>query len=178
MKLKITSLFKVFIAVLAISSHFNVSAQVQKLPVISLHINNNQVNTEIAATEQSRNFGLMYRNHLDQDSGMLFVFEQTSQPCFWMKNTPLALSIAFIDAHGHITDLINMQPKTLDSHCPTKAVKYALEVNQGWFDKNNINVGDKICLNQNLNQDTKYPAKELGINQSLKKDLELSFNCN
>lgn len=172
MKFEIKSVFKLFTGTLTIFASLNVYAQVEKLPIINLQIKNKTVKTEVAATEQSRNFGLMYRTNLGTDNGMLFVFEQVSQPCFWMKNTPLPLSIAFIDAFGHITDLIDMQPLTLDSHCPSKAIKYALEVNQGWFENNNIKIGDRVCMPKE-----KYPAKELGINQSLIQGFKLEISC-
>src|SRR5690625_7114703 len=75
---------------------------------------------------------------------MLFVFEYPHQPCFWMKNTYLPLSIAFITAQGSISSMHDMQPKSTDTHCPSEPILYALEMNQGWFEKNGLRVGDKI----------------------------------
>lgn len=145
--------------------------QVQKLPTAHAKINNKSLFIEIAATEQNRNYGLMHRNHLEANSGMLFVFEQAAQPCFWMKNTLIPLSIAFIDDKGYITDIKDMQPNTTISHCPSRPVKYALETNQGWYVENNIKVGEKVCI------ENKYPANKLGMSQSLLKDLGINIYC-
>lgn len=101
---------------------------------IDLEINKNKVHAEIADTEQSRAQGLMFRSKLDPNSGMLFVFDQSGMPCFWMKNTPLNLSIAFITEQGVITNIEPMQAQSLKSHCPTAPIRYALEMEQGWFE--------------------------------------------
>lgn len=101
---------------------------------ISLEINNNKVTAEIADTDLLRAQGLMFRSKLNTDSGMLFVFEQSAMPCFWMKNTPLNLSIAFITDKGVITNIEHMQAQSLASHCPTAPIRYALEMEQGWFE--------------------------------------------
>ncbi len=122
----------------------NVHPQAFKLPVTKLQINNKEITAEIASTEQSRNYGLMFRNKLDKDNGMLFVFEKPAMPCFWMKNTPLPLTIAFIDKTGLITDLHDMPPYTKQSFCPSVPILYALEMNQGWFANNNISIGAKV----------------------------------
>jgi len=75
------------------------------------------------------------------------VFERTGQPCFWMKNTPLPLSIAFIDDNGAIVNIADMQPNTRDNHCPVAPIRYALEMQQGWFKDKGIQPGDTV---QNL----------------------------
>jgi uncharacterized membrane protein (UPF0127 family) len=80
----------------------------------------------------------MGRTHLAADGGMLFVFEQPGRHCFWMRDTPLPLSIAFIDSAGRITDLADMQPRTETPHCPGADVRYALEVRQGEFQRRGI----------------------------------------
>lgn len=86
----------------------------------------------------------MGRTHLDGDAGMLFVFRHTARPCFWMKNTPIPLSIAFLADDGTIVDIEAMQPNTLDLHCPQAAVSYALEVKQGGFNSRGIQPGMRI----------------------------------
>ena len=86
----------------------------------------------------------MYRESLNPDSGMLFVFEEASYHCFWMKNTLIPLSIAFISPNGTITDIVDMAPLDLTSHCPTQPALYALEMNQDWFAKQDIKVGDRV----------------------------------
>lgn len=120
------------------------SAQQALLPTAQLKIKNVTIQAEVAATEASRSYGLMNRMSLPENQGMLFVFEHVDTPCFWMKNTPLALSIAFIDPHGKITNIADMQPHSLDAHCPTAPVQYTLEMEQGWFAQHNINAGDTV----------------------------------
>ena len=103
---------------------------------------------EIADTNQSRTEGLMFRKHLPQHSGMLFIFDQSSKLNFWMKNTYLPLSIAYIDKKGFIKEIYKMKPLDISITYPSiHKVKYALEVNKGWFSKNKIKVGNRIDLN-------------------------------
>lgn len=75
---------------------------------------------------------------------MLFVFDTVDQPCFWMKNTPLPLSIAFIDPDGTIVNIADMAPRSLDAHCPVKPIRYALEMEQGWFKNQGVEAGAKV----------------------------------
>jgi hypothetical protein len=80
----------------------------------------------------------MYRKEMPQAEGMLFVFEQPSTQCFWMKNTLLPLSAAFVADDGRIVNIVDMQPLTLESHCSAEPVRFVLEMNQGWFARKNI----------------------------------------
>ena len=109
-----------------------------------LTIGMHRIDAQVAATPQERQTGLMHRKEMPQHEGMLFVFEQPAQQCFWMKNTLLPLTAAFVDDHGTIVNLADMKPQTLDSHCSTKPVRYVLEMNQGWFAKKNIKAGAKL----------------------------------
>lgn len=111
---------------------------------IDLQIEQATVKAEVADTEGSRSLGLMYRQHLPAEAGMLFVFEQPKKPCFWMKNTYIPLSIAFITETGRISSILPMQPERTDPHCPIEPIRFALEVNQGWFAQHNIQVGAKV----------------------------------
>ena len=97
-----------------------------------------------AATDATRTRGLMYRKELPTNHGMLFVFEQPSVQCFWMRNTVLPLSIAYMLDDGTITNIADMAPMTENSHCSTAPVRYALEMEQGWFAKHGIQAGKKI----------------------------------
>ena len=99
---------------------------------------------ELAATPAQRQRGLMGRTHLAAVRGMLFVFEQPGRYCFWMRDTPLPLSIAFIDAAGRIASLADMQPRSEAQHCPGSDVRYALEVRQGEFQHRGIRAGMQI----------------------------------
>ena len=99
---------------------------------------------EVAATPDARRRGLMGRMHLAADGGMLFVFEQPGRHCFWMRDTPLPLSIAFIDSPGRIASLADMQPRTETQHCPGTDVRYALEVRQGEFGRRGITTRTQV----------------------------------
>lgn len=99
----------------------------------TLRVGTHTIQIEIAATPAARQRGLMGRTHLPADHGMLFVFERAGKHCFWMRDTPLPLSIAFIDASGRITDFADMQPRTDTLHCPHTDARYALEIAQNSF---------------------------------------------
>jgi len=104
----------------------------------TLHIGPHVFQVEVAATPRERAHGLMGRTHLPADGGMLFVFEHAGRPCFWMRDTLLPLSIAFIDPTGRITSLADMRPRTEMRHCPSADIRYALEVRQGEFQQRGI----------------------------------------
>ncbi len=104
-----------------------------------------QIDTQVAVTSEQREIGLMHRKAMPQNEGMLFIFENPSRLCFWMKNTLIPLTAAFIADDGTIVNLENMQPQTLDSHCSAKPVRYVLEMNQGWFAKKGIKPGSKLA---------------------------------
>ena len=105
---------------------------------LPLRIGPHAFQVELASTPQQRQRGLMGRTHVAADGGMLFVFEQPGRHCFWMRDTPLPLSIAFIDPAGRIAGLADMQPRTENLHCPDTDVRYALEVRQGEFQRRGI----------------------------------------
>ena len=102
------------------------------------------IDAQVAATPEQRSTGLMFRQNMPQSEGMLFVFEQAAPQCFWMKNTLLALTAAFVADDGTIVNLADMKPQTTESHCSTQAVRYVLEMNQGWFSKKGIRAGFKL----------------------------------
>jgi uncharacterized protein len=114
------------------------------LSITTLNVGIHNIQAELAQTEDERSTGLMNRPELGAHQGMLFVFDSAAQQCFWMKNTLIPLSIAFLADDGTIVHIANMQPQSLDSHCSPKPVRLALEVNQGWFSKRGIKVGMKI----------------------------------
>jgi len=121
------------------------AAQAQNTPLktVQLSTGKHLIMAEVAATEDQREQGLMYRDSLPVNGGMLFVFGAQGALCMWMRNTELPLSVAFLDASGKIINIEDMQPHTLDSHCSTKAMpaRYALEMNLGWFRLRNIKPG-------------------------------------
>lgn len=114
------------------------------LPVKTLTAGMHRIQAEVAATDTSRSRGLMFRKELAPNHGMLFVFDQANVQCFWMRNTLLPLSIAFILDDGTITNIADMAPMTENSHCSTAPVRYTLEMEQGWFAKRGITAGKKI----------------------------------
>ena len=116
----------------------------QKLPAITLGAGMHLIHAEVAQSPEQRATGLMNRPTMGISDGMLFVFEQASEQCFWMKNTLLPLSIAFIADDGSIVNIADMKPQALASHCSAKPVRYALEMNQGWFAKRGIKAGTKL----------------------------------
>jgi uncharacterized protein len=111
---------------------------------VSLGIKSFQVQAEIADRPASRARGLMFRESLADNHGMLFVFDTPSRQCMWMKNTPLPLSVAFIKADGRIANIAQMQPQTETIHCASEDVLYALEMTQGWFWSRAIKPGDAV----------------------------------
>ncbi len=115
------------------------------LPRIKLQAGMHQMDVQLALTPDQRQIGLMYRAEMPQHEGMLFVFEQPAPQCFWMKNTLLPLTAAFVADDGTIVNLVDMQPQTTDSHCSAKPVRYVLEMNQGWFAKKSIKAGYKLA---------------------------------
>ena len=116
----------------------------QKLPLVRLNAGIHNINAELAATPEQREIGLMFRPTMAVNDGMLFVFERAGQQCFWMKNTLIPLSAAFIADDGTVVNIEAMKPQTLDSHCSIQPVRYVLEMNEGWFAKRGIKAGSKL----------------------------------
>jgi uncharacterized membrane protein (UPF0127 family) len=115
-----------------------------------IQINNAVVHAEIADTQAERTKGLMNRKSMPENNGMLFVFPQDRKVSFWMKDTEIPLSIAFISSAGIITQIEDMQTESLDTVKSFRSIRYALEVNQGWFERNNVRVGDKVVIPVNI----------------------------
>ncbi|MDI7260962.1 MAG: DUF192 domain-containing protein [Thermodesulfobacteriota bacterium] len=119
-------------------------AHSQSLPKIPLYIKEKEIWVEVAKTPDERAMGLMGRKELGKDEGMFFIFESEGYHGFWMKDTLIPLSIAFIDREGRIVKITDMKPLTLTSHSPPQPVLYALEMNKGWFSRNGVRVGDVV----------------------------------
>ncbi len=115
-----------------------------QLPRTTLKAGMHLIQTQVAATPEQRAIGLMHRKEMPANEGMLFVFEQQAGQCFWMKNTLLPLTAAFVADDGTIVNLADMKPQTLDSHCSAQPVRYVLEMNQGWFAKRGIQAGTRL----------------------------------
>ena len=108
---------------------------------------------EIASNSQDRKKGLMFRKELSEDFGMIFVWDSKKIQCMWMRNTFVPLSVAYIDNTGEVIDIYDMTPLSKTSVCSKKPSLYALEVNQGWFKKKGINVGDILTIDKILQND-------------------------
>lgn len=125
------------------------SAQAQEGPQldlmrVKLQAGMYQIDAQVAQTPQQRAIGLMNRREMPAHEGMLFIFEQPSIQCFWMKNTLLPLTAAFVADDGTIVNLADMAPQSTQSHCATKPVRFVLEMHQGWFAKKNMTAGFKL----------------------------------
>jgi hypothetical protein len=119
------------------------SPQLQ-LPRVTLSAGMHLINAQVAANPQQRAVGLMFRKDMPVNEGMLFAFEQASDQCFWMNNTLIPLTAAFVADDGTIVNLADMQPQSLASHCSSKPVRFVLEMNQGWFDKRGLKAGSRL----------------------------------
>lgn len=120
------------------------AAQAPPLPVVQLGAGMHLIRAEVADNDATRTRGLMHRTSLAPNGGMLFVFDAAAPYCMWMKNTPLPLSVAFIDAGGAIVNIADMQPHTEDAHCASRPVPFALEMRQGWFEQRGIRAGFRL----------------------------------
>jgi uncharacterized protein len=141
-----TRRFLIPVALACAAASFTAAAQEPQtsLPHVKLGAGMYQIDAQVAQTPEQRMTGLMFRKEMPQYEGMLFVFEFPAQQCFWMKNTLLPLTAAFVADDGTIVNLADMKPQTEDSHCSAKAVRYVLEMNQGWFARRSMQAGFKL----------------------------------
>lgn len=114
------------------------------LPEIVLRSGQAEVRVELAVTDEQKNIGLMFRRELADGRGMLFVYDADQRMSYWMKNTFVPLSIAFLSADGVIREIYDMQPESLASVSSSRSVRYALEVPQGWFGRAGLRPGDQF----------------------------------
>ncbi len=124
-------------------AHAQTAAQ-PRLDTIVINAGMQNIRAEVARTAQQMQTGMMFRTQMGSHEGMLFVYDSPAIRCFWMKNTLLPLSIAFIADDGSIVNIAEMQPQSEQSHCSDSPVRYALEMNQGWFAKRHIGTGFKL----------------------------------
>jgi hypothetical protein len=131
------------LALLAWASLAQPAPQLQ-LPRTKLSAGMHMLDVQLAQTPEQRQIGLMWRKEMPQHEGMLFVFEQAASQCFWMRNTLIPLSAAFVADDGSIVNIADMKPQSDDSHCSEKPVRFVLEMNAGWFAKRQIKAGYKL----------------------------------
>jgi len=115
-----------------------------RLDTVQLTVGMHVIKAELAVTPTQQAVGMMMRTEMGANEGMLFVNSDSSRRCFWMRNTLLPLSIAFISEDGSIVNIVEMQPRSEESHCSTHPVRYALEMNKGWFAKRGLQAGSKL----------------------------------
>ena len=135
---------KKLFAILTFALYIAPAYAAEALSDITLDIRGHKLTAEVAATDATRTTGLMFRRMMPENRGMLFVFPHAQPQSFWMMNTYLPLSIAFVDEQGVIVNIADMKPLTTDPHPSAKPAKYALEMNQGWFAKRGIKAGAKL----------------------------------
>ena len=112
---------------------------------LRLRIQGHELHAEYAQTVAQRERGLMGRRELAVDSGMLFRFDEVRRHCLWMKDTPLPLSAAFFDEAGLLVDVIDLEPFNTEIRCSKRPARYALEMNQGWFDERGVELGARLA---------------------------------
>ena len=139
-----TRLFGAGCLALAVAGPARAAPMNDALPTIPLSINGHKIVAEVAATPERRSLGLMNRFSLQPDHGMLFVFDQPQRLAFWMKNTYIPLSIAFVDAGGAIINIEDMRPQDESTHWSRADALYAIEAKQGWFAAKGITPGMKV----------------------------------
>ena len=120
------------------------TAPADPLLTYPLRIRNHEIRAEVANTEASRRRGLMFRDRLGENSGMVFSYPEAGVNAMWMKNTPIALSVAFIDRNGRILNIEDMDPFSEKTHASAGDAAYALEMNRGWYRKRRIKAGDRV----------------------------------
>ena len=115
-----------------------------KLPITKLSAGMHLIQAEVAQAPEQQMVGMMFRREMGNNEGMLFVNADAGVRCFWMRNTLLPLSIAFIADDGTVVNVAEMAPRSDESHCSAKPVRFALEMNRGWFAKRGIVAGSKL----------------------------------
>ncbi len=115
-------------------------------PYVTLNINGRPLRVEVARTPSERQKGLMHREHMEPDEGMLFVFTEDRILSFWMKDTGIPLSIAFLDKNGKVTDILDMEPFSLDAVYSSAPCRYAIEAQKGFFRRAGLRAGDTVRL--------------------------------
>ena len=142
--IKLQRLLSTWLLITLLSVAAQAQDSAQNLPRTVLHAGMYNISAEVAQSPGERQIGLMHRRSMPVNDGMLFVFEDAQLHCFWMKNTLLPLSIAFLADDGSIVNIEDMQANSEATHCPKRKVRYALEMNQGWFAKRGQKPGMKL----------------------------------
>lgn len=132
------------VAALALGAALACAGVAGAAETVTLTLRGREVTAEVAATPAERGRGLMFRERLAPDAGMLFVYEVAEIQHMWMKNTLIPLSVAFIDGHGRIVSISDMAPLSETIHSSAAPARFALEMNQGWFARHGVRAGDRV----------------------------------
>lgn len=139
---KLIATIAAFLVAMLITAH---AKEPQKgLPSITLSAGGQPIRADVAATDATREKGLMFREKMGKNEGMLFVFSSVGYHAMWMRNTPLPLSVAFMDEAGKILSIHEMEPQSESTHQSAGPARFALEMNKGWFATHKVKVGDAI----------------------------------
>lgn len=136
----------------------------------NLQVSGHKIEVDIANTPKLRSLGLMRRLSLDENTGMIFVFDDAKPRSFWMKETYIPLSIAYLDSSGVIINIESMTPLNLSSVRSSSPAKYALEMNEGWFERNGVKPGDTIIIDSSIGQ-----ISEMNKNEKLLRKIVRSI---
>jgi hypothetical protein len=139
-----TALPRVALLLCLLAALLPASAQVSRLPTVQLTAGIHLITAEVAANDATRARGLMFRQSLPANHGMLFIFESKAVHCMWMRNTLIPLSVAFVEDDGTVVNILDMQPHDERGHCARQPVRYALEMSQGWFAQRGIGPGSRL----------------------------------
>ncbi len=115
------------------------------MPTAGLELGGQRILVEVAATDATRQRGLMQRTALAEEAGMLFVFPTEHRHCMWMQDTLIPLAVAFLDTDGRILNIAEMVPRSRELHCAGGPARYALEMNGGWFARRGVSPGVRIA---------------------------------
>lgn len=133
-----------FLAALVLLAASLLAAADARPRMATIKVGPHPLRVEVVATDADRARGLMHRESLGRDDGMLFIFDEPAYHTMWMKDTLIPLSVAFVDAGGTILNILDMEPRTLDPHMSAGPSVYAIETNKGWFAAKRIRAGDKV----------------------------------
>jgi uncharacterized membrane protein (UPF0127 family) len=133
-----------FLAVLALGAWSLAASADVAFRTARVKVAGHELKVEVAATDEQRTQGLMFRKNLGPNEGMLFIFDEPAYHAMWMKNTLIPLSVAFVDASGEILNILDMEPQTLDTHMAAGPATYAIETNKGWFAQKKVKAGEKV----------------------------------
>lgn len=115
-----------------------------KLRTTTIKVGSHALRVEVAATDAERQKGLMFRERLGRNDGMLFVFDEPAYHSMWMRNTLIPLSVAFVDAKGEILNVLDMEPHSPETRMAAGPASYAIETNKGWFAERGLQAGDRV----------------------------------